>query len=150
MATHLQHKDRQRQNHTDPEPARHVDKLVARARVRSHHQRFERHAADRAASGPVLTNLGMHRAGPDRAFDGLWRCGLLGQVACGIGLELRLAACRAEIVSDAVRDQRVLGRGRIDIHAADRVGYRGSMRRMMVPGVLMIVCSVFRHSSDPW
>src|SRR5207253_5842543 len=65
--------------------------------------RLERHATDRAGAGTDLPDLGMHRAGVDRAFrhGHGGACGLV-QIAGGIGGELRSAAGRAEIEGAAM------------------------------------------------
>ena len=108
----------------DPEAAGHVDELVARAGVGADEHRLQRHAADRAGARADLADLGVHRAGVDRALGhrlGLGRRGRRVEVAGGVGDELRAAAGRAEGVGMAVVLGAVLGRVRIDGHAADRI-----------------------------
>src|SRR4051812_42197629 len=64
----------------------------------------------------------MHRTGVDRAF-GNGRRGFCrrAQILCGISLELRQTASRAEIISSAIMKMTVLRGMRIDQHSADRV-----------------------------
>ena len=149
MAAHFQHKDWQRQHQPDPEAAGHVGQLRAGAAIGRHHQGFQRHAANRATACTVLADFGVHRAGPDGAFGHLGRGRLAGREIAGrIGLELGLAACRAEIIGLALGDQLMLGRRGINRHAADRIGYERSVGRVIV--VLVIMMSVFAHWSDLW
>ena len=67
MPAHLEHEDGDGERERDPEAPRHVDEFGARARRFRGDLRLQRHAADRAGAGMVLTNLRMHRAGVDRA-----------------------------------------------------------------------------------
>ena len=68
------------QREADPEAARHVDELGIGARLRAvDDHRLQRHAADRAGARAVLADLGMHRAGVDRALG-----------HCGVAWRLRL------------------------------------------------------------
>ena len=62
-----------------------------------HAHRLQRHAAFRAVAGLVADDLGMHRAGVARARRRRRRRGPVAEIGGGIGLELRLAAGRAEI-----------------------------------------------------
>lgn len=68
VPTHFQRDHGQGERQSDPEPARHVDQFVAGAGFRRREHGFERHAADRAGTGSHLPDLGVHRAGIDRAF----------------------------------------------------------------------------------
>ena len=71
MTAHREREDRNGERQRDPEAPGHVGELLARA-CRFHGRfRLERHAADRAASGMVLPDLRMHRAGVDRAWRGV-------------------------------------------------------------------------------
>src|SRR5271157_4058540 len=97
---------------------------MVRRRFGCDHQRFERHAADRAVARSILPDLRMHRAGVDRAFflRGC-RLGRRGQVAGGGGDEFFAASRRAEVERAAVVLQAMLGGLRINLHAANRIGH---------------------------
>ena len=101
--------------------------------------RLERHAADRAGAGPILPNLGMHRAGVDGAGRSLrLRRRLAGrQIFFRIGGELAPASARAEEIGETMVAVAVRGLVRIDLHAADRVEggprLRHSARAQRVP-----------------
>ena len=94
VAAHLEREHGQGEHRADPEAAREVGELRIRAGLGADEHRFQGHAADRARAGPDLPDLGMHRAGVDRA---LWQgLGLRGgdrrfEVARGIGQELLAA-----------------------------------------------------------
>ena len=85
------------------------------------------------------------------------RLPVAGEVPARVGLELRLASRRAEIVRVAIQDETVLGGIRIDRHATDRIGCRtpmprtlALMRRVIVPGLgAAIMAFMFSHSSNP-
>src|SRR5580704_13015122 len=99
MAAHFQEKYGKRQCEPDPETPRHIGQFRIRADLGSDDQRLERHAADLAGSRADLAYFGMHRTGEDGAF----RCGrygvraVIGEIARGVRLELRLAAAAAEV-----------------------------------------------------
>ncbi len=100
----------------------HVDQLSVRPSLGRHVERFERHPANRAASGTFLPNLGMHRAGVDRALGwGSGRVFRLGQIVGRGGDELLAAARRAEENGVAIVLDSMLCGGRVDRHAADRI-----------------------------
>jgi hypothetical protein len=124
VAAHCQQKHRQRQHEADPEPARHVGEFVVRRSFRADGERFEGHAADRAAACPLLPYLRVHGAGVGAArLGGVGRAWL--QVAVGVGFELAAAAGGTEMVRRAVVFGPMLGGGLIDLHAADGVdGFR--------------------------
>ncbi len=122
MAAHFQDDGRQREHEADPEAARHVGEFRIGRRIEARDLRLQRHAADRAASGADLADLGMHRAGVDGAFRhrGL-RPAALFQIGDGIGGEFGTAAGRAEMEGRAAVVEAVLaGRG-VDAHAADGI-----------------------------
>ncbi len=124
---HLQHEHRQRQHEADPEPARHVDEFGIGAALGGSNLRLQRHAADRAGAGADLPDLGMHRAGVDRAFDdGFGRA--RAQIFLRVGEEFGFAAVAAEIIRVALVIGAVLGGRRIDRHAADRIERAGGRR----------------------
>ena len=124
VPAHLQREHRHGQRQPDPEPPRHVGELGIGPRVGRHQLRLERHAADRAGAGPDLPDLGMHRAGVDRAF----RDRLGARAARGVKI-LRADRPRTSRGSRPSRSSRcgrhascaVLGGVRIDRHAAHRV-----------------------------
>ena len=64
-AAHLEREERHRERDADPEAPSHVDQLGVRLFLRDRLERLQRHAALRAAPGPDLADLGMHRAGVD-------------------------------------------------------------------------------------
>jgi len=97
MAAHLEHDDRDREHKPDPEASRHIDELRIGTAFRRHLDRLERHAANRAASRSHLPDLGMHRAGVDRALWPLRRFRGGRQVVCRISPEFFPAAIRAEM-----------------------------------------------------
>ena len=76
VAAHLQKKHGDRQYQADPEAPGHVLQLDVRAFLGGHDQRLQRHAANGTVSRPLVTYLGMHRAGVDRtgARQCLLRC----------------------------------------------------------------------------
>ena len=110
--------------------------------VEARHLGLERHAALRAGARMVLPDLGVHRAGVDRAATGsgrqfrlparapMRRAAVRLQVLRRIGRELRLAACAAEVDGRALVLHRVW-RTRRDGHAAHGIRQR----------VLVQVCS---------
>src|SRR6185437_9404150 len=76
LAGHGETEDRHREDKADPKPPRYVSELGIARLGGLRMQRLERHAADRAGARFVAADLGMHRAGPDRAGDfGLRGCG---------------------------------------------------------------------------
>ena len=125
MPAHLQRDHRKRQREADPEPARHVD----RARGSAPPRRCTSTGSSAMPQigqepGPDLPDLGVHRAGVDRALRdglGLRRRDRRVEIARRVGQELRAAAGRAEIVGLAAVLGAVLGRVRVDRHAAHRV-----------------------------
>ena len=73
--------------------------------------------------GLSRTISGMHRAGVLRALrHRLRRAAGRRDIAVGVGLELLLAAGRAEIEALALVAGKMLGRRAVDAHAADRIG----------------------------
>ena len=131
VRAHFQRENRHRQDETDPEPARHIDKLGIGAGIGTCDVRFERHAADRARAGANLPDLGVHRAGVDRAV----RHGLrlrVTQIFLRTAYEFRAAAGRAKIIRMAAVLRPVLGRVRIDSHAAHRIDHAVFRVVMMV------------------
>ena len=121
--------------------------------------RLERHAADRAAPGPSLHDLRMHRAGVPagrrraarrRAArrgrgrgrvprEARRRRGVSGR---RIGLELGLTRPAAEVVRRALVLVAAGGPGRIDLHATDGVGHRA-------PGVTHVGIRARRAPAAP-
>ena len=155
MPAHRECEDRNGERQRDPKAPGHVGQLLARAGRFRGRFRLERHAADRAASGVVLPDLRMHRAGVDRAGRrglrrgrgacvmrmsvrmGRRRVGRLREKPHRVGHELFPAAARAEIIDRARVLGLVFGRRRIDRHAADgvlgeRAGVGHARRRMML------------------
>ena len=63
MAAHFKHQDRQGQDQSDPESARHVLEFRGGAVIQAHLLRFQGHAADGAITGALLANFRMHGAG---------------------------------------------------------------------------------------
>src|SRR3546814_10527145 len=59
MSAHLQEQHGQAEHQRDPEAPAHVLELGARPAVGRDHGGFERHAADRAGAGMVLSYLGV-------------------------------------------------------------------------------------------
>lgn len=156
MTAHFEHEDRSGENQPDPETPCHVGEFGAGAAVGRHHQRLQRHAADRAASRPVLPDLGMHRAGPDRAL-GRFRYGrrFPCKISRRVRLEFRIAGRRAEIVSVAPMGQAMFCGLRVDLHPADRVRHKMRMTRMvmiirMVPMLIVSVHSLTRRLNGTW
>lgn len=123
MAAHLKCKDWKGEKEADPEATPHVVIFFAGAVRRGWHDGLECHAADRAASRAGALDLGMHRAGPDGPL-GCVGCGRLAfcGVKIGIGLEFGEAARAAKMMMFAVVRRDVRRGGRIDRHAADRIG----------------------------
>jgi len=122
MAAHLEDEHGDGERDPDPEAARHIDELGARASVGGRDLRFERHAADRAGAGMVLADLGVHRAGPDRAWRS-FRSRLLAiaQIAFGVGEELHPAACAAKMKVVSRMGSMVRRPLRIDGHPTNRI-----------------------------
>ena len=73
IAAHLEREHREREDQPDPEPAGHVGELGIGTGFGGCQDRLQRHAANRALTGPDLTDLGVHRAGVDGAFRSLFR-----------------------------------------------------------------------------
>src|SRR3984885_525099 len=90
MAAHFEreHGDGERQR--DPEAPGHIDEFRARASRRRGDFRLQRHAADWACAGVVLTNLWVHRAGVDCALER----GLCWERRCRVGRMLMRGARR--------------------------------------------------------
>ena len=119
MAAHLQGENRKREDEPDPEPARHIREFGVRRGVRRDEDRLQGHATDRARSRADLADLGVHRAGVDRALGNLLRFGLLSVRVLGrVCHELRLAPGRAEIVGPTSVLHAVLRGVRVDHHPA--------------------------------
>ena len=106
---------------TDEAPAE-VDELGVRPRVRRRQPlRLQRHAADRAGPRPHLLDLGMHRAGVDRARRHRLRGGPARRRRPPGPPRTSPGSARAEMeVAPGMRMARLAG-GRVDGHAADRV-----------------------------
>ena len=104
---------------------RHVDELVVRRHIGGDLERLQRHPADRAASGALLPDLGMHRAGVDRALGRSRRSRLGGEILLRVGHELGPAPGGAEVEDLLGVLGPVLGRGRIHLHPAHRVSHAG-------------------------
>jgi hypothetical protein len=133
VRAHLQHEHRQRERQPDPEPPGHVGEFRVRPAVGRSDLGFQRHAADRAGARPDLANLGMHRAGVDRAVRhrfGVARAAA--QVFFRVGRELGAAAAGAEVIGMAAVRVPVRRGVRIDRHAADRVERRACGRVVMM------------------
>ena len=123
MTAHFECEHRYGEKKPDPEPPRHVRQFGVGAALRRHRFRLQRHATDRAASGPGLTYLRVHRAGVDRAGRGRGRCvRFLGRkIFFRIRVEFGFAACAAEPeIVTPVMALMLRGRG-IDTHAADGI-----------------------------
>ena len=67
MSAHCERNHRDRKGQRNPKAPGHINEFRARASRFGGDFRLQRHAADRASAGVVLTNLWMHRAGVDRA-----------------------------------------------------------------------------------
>ncbi len=154
MAAHFEDEHRQGQHEADPEPPRHVRKLMVWHGVSGDFHRLQRHAANGAASRADLADLGVHGAGKDGAglagFSGLRL-----QIAFRTGRELRPAACRAEMVGcPGVIEAMLRSRG-IDFHPADRVrgrfGVDGLGREILhrVSGELCAAAATAEMVGDP-
>jgi hypothetical protein len=120
VRAHFHRENRDRQDETDPESAHHVDELGVGAGIAARDVRLKRHATDGAGTGADLTDLRMHRAGVDRAVRHHLRLAVA-EIFLGINGELRPAARRTEIVGVAALLGAVLGRVRINRHAADGI-----------------------------
>ena len=98
MLGHRHDEQRHGERDADPEPPRHVAQLGVALVAGGRRHRLERHAADRAAARPLAHDLGVHRAGPQRASRRL--CGgdarLVAGEALGFGDEPLAAAGAAE------------------------------------------------------
>ncbi len=143
MAAHLQHHRRHGQRKPDPEAPRHVREFGIGRRVEAHDIRLQRHAADRAASGADLPDLGMHRAGVDRTFRHGGFCRLLLEIGLGIGGKFGFAAGRTEVESFATVVESVLAIGGIDHHAANGIAHRGIglMPMMSMVGLVIMAAT---------
>src|SRR5262249_651755 len=97
VRAHFEDEHGDREWKTDPEWARHVDKLGIRSGVAPGELRLERHAADRAEARTDLLDLRMHRAGIDRAFGNGLRLAPA-EIFLRIVYEFGAAAGRAEII----------------------------------------------------
>ena len=145
MLTHLEHEDGDCQHEADPEPPRHVGEFGIGTAVGGDEQRLERHAADRAGARTFLPDLGVHRAGEDRAGgDGRGGCLVLFEIVRRIGFKFLAAARGAEIVGVTFVRRAVLRRVRIDLHPANRV-VREMMR--MIVRVMCVVRVRMGHIS---
>jgi hypothetical protein len=140
VPAHFQHDRGQRKHEANPEPARHVSEFRIGRRIEARDLRLQRHAADRAASGADLADLGMHRAGVDRAFRHRgFRPAVLFQIGDGIGGEFGAAAGRAEMEGLAlVLETMLAGRG-VHSHAANRIVHgRNGVGVMIVVAVVSV------------
>src|SRR3954454_7573951 len=123
VPAHFHGENRYRQREPDPKPPAHIDKLGAALWRCRGHIGLERHAADRASSGPELPHLGMHRTGVDGACgEGrrprLWRNA---QVFLRIGCESAQASGGAKVISLPGIVVTALAGARIHRHSADRI-----------------------------
>ena len=122
MPAHFQRHHGHGEREADPQAARHIDKLGIGAAPGRRLDRLQRHAADRAAAGTGLPDLGMHRTSVDRPGRQLrGGSGLLAEILCGIGRKLGSAAGGAEVIGAVLMIVTVLRLMRIDRHAADGV-----------------------------
>jgi hypothetical protein len=145
MAAHLEHDGRCGQGEADPEPPRHVREFGIRRIVQRDQIRFERHAADRAASRTDLADLRMHRAGVYGALGrrSSRRAGRrLLQVSLRVCGELASAARRAEVMGLAGDCEPMRGLVRIDGHSADGIDRAGGGAVGMFPMGVMAVMGV--------
>src|SRR3546814_8493812 len=69
MPAHFKDEDRESQRKANPEAPRHVEQLGAGSGIGADHFRLKPHAADRAGAGMILSDLGVHRTGPDRRSE---------------------------------------------------------------------------------
>jgi len=120
MTAHFQRNHWGGKRKADPEPPAHVGEFGIGFRFGDDRQRFQRHAADRAAARADLADRGMHRAGV--GSDGRSLVVLGFQIPVRIGCEFSLAASAAEMEGDAAMLEAMARRRRIDRHAADRIG----------------------------
>lgn len=135
VAAHFQDKDRDGEQHRDPETPRHIQEFAAWSGVCRHKFRLERHATDRAWPGMVLTDLRVHGAGPDRAWLSDHRLFVTrGQVAHRLGDKLRAASGAAEMILLAMMRGMMRRCGRIDHHPANRILGRLRVRAAAVLG----------------
>jgi hypothetical protein len=87
-----------------------------------HAHGFERHAADRTVAWALLHDLGVHRAGVERALGQRLRLALLVEETLGFLGEFAAAALGAKIISLAFMFVRGLAHHvSIDHHSADRI-----------------------------
>ncbi len=122
MAAHLQNENGRGEHEADPEAARHVREFRIGSGVGGDDVGLERHATNRARTRSDLPDLGVHRAGVNRAF----RYGLGGslsgtEILRRVGDEFRAAPGAAEIVRVPGVLCAMLGGVRIDVHSADRI-----------------------------
>ena len=121
MRKHIQRDNRHGERGAHPEAPRHVLQFRIGLGFGADRERLQRHAADRAAAGAGLANLGMHWAGIGAADLG-GRLGRRRQVFRRVGDELLAAAGAAEVERAAGLLEAMTRRGGIHPHAADRVG----------------------------
>jgi len=127
VTSHFQGEDGGRQHGADHEATGHVLEFRTRAFGFRDSFSLQRHTADRTRSGRVPPNLRMHGAGVDRtqshrcarsARDLGRRGGGRIQILRGVRRKFGFTAAATEVVALAIEFYAVLGRCRIDDHAA--------------------------------
>ena len=146
MPHHGQRDDHHSEGQGPPEAAGEIIQLRVFVVAQCRHHRLKRHAAYGAVAGMVLADLGVHRAGVNRArLRSLrWRqCRRLLRLRVFLGrcLKLRLALGAAEVEGVAVVLKVVL-RCRRHGHAAHRVFQRTVSVRLGPALLLTVVCLV--------
>ena len=144
VATHLKDEHRQRQQKADPEPQRHVAQLMVGCRLGRYLDRFQGHAADRAAPGPLLPDFRVHRAGVGGVRPSPRRR-LWPEVDVRVGLELPLTAGGAEVKGRARVLETVSGRSRVYLHSTHRVGNCYRLRVGNAVRCMTMVMPMFVH-----
>ena len=138
LIDHAEEDERERECDAEPEAPRHGGELGVLLRGSARQHGLKRHAADGTAPRPVAHDLRMHGAGP-RAGSGCSSCRPVrraarviapAQICRGLGKEPLAALGSAEVVALARMLAAVLGRGRVDQHAAHGIRHqRGRPRR---------------------
>src|SRR3546814_8362933 len=133
MPAQFKDEDRESQRKANPEAPRHVEQLGAGSGIGADHFRLKPHAADRAGAGMILSDLGVHRTGPDRAlrringFDG----GLV-EMRIRVRNELLAAAGAAKMIVVTSIGRVMRGFFGIDRHAANQVDHQSGGMLAMV------------------
>ena len=120
-SAHLERQNSERKRCPYPEPTAEVDELGVRTGIGRGHHRLERHAADRAVAWPLLNDLGIHRAGVERALGHRFGRGAVAEVVVGRGFEFLLAAAGAEVEPLARVLCNVASGCTFHAHSADRI-----------------------------